>query len=528
MEAPPRKGGYPSRQRRFGPAPLASFEDLPTDDQDSSPEAPDTLLPSSEVSTPQVEGDFDSLATLTPCGSLRTANGSPCSPVAPPAAGGPPALLLEAPPPPEADSLLLTPEGEPTRRKGSWTELFLRGRSPQQRSTGTSPEPSATKGGFFSSLLKLGGRKSPRSPSPHSPSPVPAAPRLSVTLHDDQPDGLPDCQPNSKPHNEPDDSQPDSRQPEISKAVDKAGSNPRKQQDGSACNERPDKSDVQPGSRPVEQASSSSARKWQDSVAWNERLDSVPSEPSAARPQDLEIGGDPFDRTCLLERACQSLADIPSASRRGSRESPDGQLSSESELALDSVLAKQSSQDEFETLLAQDSVESEDFLSSLSSSSALAVPPPPPPSRSPVPSRQQRLEVVTIPIERPRSTTPINIAPLEAFLPVSPEPCPPDKIRLFLPGEQFTGRGPRSPRRGSLKSWLHFCEEGLQSPRCRKRSTEDSSSSQTGGAAGGCCCDCLLAPPPAAGDAAPHPDCPCDCHQRSPGSSSLSSPEHAS
>lgn len=526
MEAPPRKGGYPSRQRRFGPAPLASFEDLPTDDQDSSPEAPDTLLPSSEVSTPQVEGDFDSLATLTPCGSLRTANGSPCSPVAPPP------LLLEAPPPPaSADSL--TPE-EPTRRKGSWTELFLRGRSPQ-RSTGTSPEPTTTTKGFFSSLLKLGGRKSPRSPSPHSPSPVPAAPRLSVTLHDDQPDGLPDYQPNSKPYNEPDNKQPDNkqpvnRQPDASKPVEKTGSNPRKQQDGSAWNERPDKLDTQPDSKPVEQTSSNPGRKWQDSAAWNERLDAVPNEPSAARPQDLEIGGDPFDRTCLLERACQSLADIPSASRRGSRESPDDQLSSESELALDSVLAKQSSQDEFETLLAQDSVESEDFLSSISSSSALTVPSqPPPPSRSPVPSRQQRLEVVTIPIERPRSTTPINIAPLEAFLPVSPEPCPPDKIRLFLPGEQFTGRGQRSPRRGSLKSWLHFCEEGLQSPRCRKRSED--SSSQTGGGTGSAgCCDCL--PPAATGGAGepphPHPDCPCDCHQQSPGSSSLSSPEHAS
>ncbi|KAG0425496.1 hypothetical protein HPB47_027350 [Ixodes persulcatus] len=72
---PPKKGSYPSRQRRFGPAPLASFEDLPTDDQDSSPEggrhggdpspdggqlakspslqSPDTLV-SSEVSTPHV------------------------------------------------------------------------------------------------------------------------------------------------------------------------------------------------------------------------------------------------------------------------------------------------------------------------------------------------------------------------------------------------------------------------------------------------------------------------------------------
>ncbi|KAL1435016.1 hypothetical protein MTO96_001565 [Rhipicephalus appendiculatus] len=119
----------------------------------------------------------------------------------------------------------------------------------------------------------------------------------------------------------------------------------------------------------------------------------APAEP-CARPQDLEIN-DPFDRTCLLERVCQSLADIPSASRRGSRESPE-QLSSESELTLDAVLAKQSSQDEFETLLAQDSVESEEFLSV---ASAVA---PPPPSRSPVPTRQQRLEVVTIPIPNGR------------------------------------------------------------------------------------------------------------------------------
>ena len=32
------RGSYPSRQKRFGPAPLASFEDLPTDDQQSSSE----------------------------------------------------------------------------------------------------------------------------------------------------------------------------------------------------------------------------------------------------------------------------------------------------------------------------------------------------------------------------------------------------------------------------------------------------------------------------------------------------------
>ncbi|KAH9384610.1 hypothetical protein HPB48_026618 [Haemaphysalis longicornis] len=588
MEAPPRKGGYPSRQRRFGPAPLASFEDLPTDDQDSSPEAPDTLLPSSEVSTPQVEGDFDSLATLTPCGSLRTANGSPCSPVAPPAAGGPPALLLEAPPPPEADSLLLTPEGEPTRRKGSWTELFLRGRSPQQRSTGTSPEPSATRGGFFSSLLKLGGRKSPRSPSPHSEcnyiyqSAAPGAmhllrrssvlllglafgvmssrlqwsPLLSSFSVVPEAFPLPDrltrfhsqvwtgggiadvpcfhstClgMQASKPHNEPDDSQPDSRQPEISKAVDKAGSNPRKQQDGSACNERPDKSDVQPGSRPAdEQASGSGARKWQDSVAWNERLDSVPSEPSAARPQDLEIGGDPFDRTCLLERACQSLADIPSASRRGSRESPDGQLSSESELALDSVLAKQSSQDEFETLLAQDSVESEDFLSSLSSSSALAVPPPPPALAQP--------RALAAAAAR-GGDHPDRAAPQHD----PHQHCAPGGLPAGVPRALPAGQDPPVPARGAVHGpgppaapGAGRSRAGCTSARrdCRARAAASApprtaAAAKRGAPPGAAAATASSRRPPRRGTPPPHPDCPCDCHQRSPGSSSLSSPEHAS
>ena len=31
----PKKGSYPSKQQRFGAAPLASFEDLPSDDQQS-------------------------------------------------------------------------------------------------------------------------------------------------------------------------------------------------------------------------------------------------------------------------------------------------------------------------------------------------------------------------------------------------------------------------------------------------------------------------------------------------------------
>ncbi|XP_015787716.1 uncharacterized protein LOC107364802 [Tetranychus urticae] len=94
-------------------------------------------------------------------------------------------------------------------------------------------------------------------------------------------------------------------------------------------------------------------------------------------------------------------------------------------------------------------------------------------------SSRRRLDVNTIPIDRPRSATPINIAPLEAFLnTASPSPDPNvEKIRLSLPGDTFTNcTRAKSPRKSNPAIWLEFCEKGLHSPKSftrRRRSTLD-------------------------------------------------------
>ncbi|OQR67881.1 hypothetical protein BIW11_13252, partial [Tropilaelaps mercedesae] len=116
-------------------------------------------------------------------------------------------------------------------------------------------------------------------------------------------------------------------------------------------------------------------------------------------------------------------------------------------------------------------------------------------SRTPqkqVPSAHQRQQLVTIPTERPRSTTPINVAPFEAYIQQQGEwsggrprggcsqQCPstgatgtrsPDRLKLTLPGQHVGGSLAKSPRKGSLRNWEEFCEEALQhSPRARSKS----------------------------------------------------------
>lgn len=83
-------------------------------------------------------------------------------------------------------------------------------------------------------------------------------------------------------------------------------------------------------------------------------------------------------------------------------------------------------------------------------------------------SRKDRQEVAWAALDRPRSTTPISIAPLEEFIrrsSLSPDPNA-ERIKLTLPGEQFNKR---SPRKSNPQIWLDFCEKGLQSPRSSRR-----------------------------------------------------------
>lgn len=98
--------------------------------------------------------------------------------------------------------------------------------------------------------------------------------------------------------------------------------------------------------------------------------------------------------------------------------------------------------------------------------------PLPPPSNILLP-RDRRQELAKLaPVDRPRSTTPIGIAPLEAFIrraSLSPDPTA-ERIRLSLPGEQFLASArAKSPRKSNPQIWLDFCEKGLQSPKTNSR-----------------------------------------------------------
>nr|CAD7261345.1 unnamed protein product [Timema shepardi] len=96
-----------------------------------------------------------------------------------------------------------------------------------------------------------------------------------------------------------------------------------------------------------------------------------------------------------------------------------------------------------------------------------------------VPIKQRISEVRTCPIERPRSTTPINPSLLEEYVhckSVTEEVDQTiDKIRINLPREDSINRGKNLRKAsGTAKSWLEFAEHGLNSPREYRRSSPTS------------------------------------------------------
>nr|CAD7463506.1 unnamed protein product [Timema tahoe] len=96
-----------------------------------------------------------------------------------------------------------------------------------------------------------------------------------------------------------------------------------------------------------------------------------------------------------------------------------------------------------------------------------------------VPIKQRISEVRTCPIERPRSTTPINPSLLEDYVhckSVAEDVDQTiDKIRINLPREDSINRGKNSRKAsGTAKSWLEFAEHGLNSPREYRRSSPTS------------------------------------------------------
>ncbi|XP_013773053.1 muscle M-line assembly protein unc-89-like [Limulus polyphemus] len=506
-----KKGSYPSKQIRAGLAPLASFEDLPSDDLESpdsikevkqrdisglqlsdlisggdgfSSSTPKTMT-SSELSTPQIssptDNDGDSQCTLTPSDGAKLS----CS------SGNASEFKLlkvgakEGKRKSSAGSLLSpTPDSQHSpaekshSRKSSWTDIF-RGRSPQKspklkkNESISSDEKEKSpkkkeKSGFFS-FLKVSGRKTPVSKTPTPPSsPVTSTKRkeeeneykstTSVTIvHSDIP--LDSFQ---KPVEQ---EQGEKSSVFIQETVAQVNCTatmkpvPNQEKKYVPCTDKTEES----------------------SITQNQKHG---SGLSSSAPDVLEL----VKRQKYLEgyidsrtsRMCQEASETSGTIKMrhtNKKESPEvvftigneEYYSSGSDIEINEITKhlKTNETDDYdceaEILLAQDSIDYEDSPPLLASPTGTSLPK--------VTTKRQHLDVNTVPVERPRSTTPINIAPLEAYIQsVSPLPDPNvEKIHLTLPGEQFSSR-PKSPRKGQFKNWFDFCEEGLQSPRVRKRS----------------------------------------------------------
>lgn len=86
---------------------------------------------------------------------------------------------------------------------------------------------------------------------------------------------------------------------------------------------------------------------------------------------------------------------------------------------------------------------------------------------------RSKYEIDVKPVERPRSTTPLQLVPLDEYMSLTNDLSnlkPEDKLSIVLPGEEFTPK-PRSPRKSlDNQAWFDFCEQGLASPRLRSLS----------------------------------------------------------
>lgn len=500
-----KKGSYPSRQLRAGPAPLASFEDLPSDElesPDSLADLDDNILNSqssrptdfdgsstprtltvSALSTPQFDSDGDSQFTLTPCDGVKnqipiSSKTSSFSSLIKTGKDDDRASISSTGGKKGSISSLLSsgessrPSREDSHRKGSWTDIFRsrsrsRSQSPQgspQRlrkesdssmkyksdtETNDKNDSKKEKGKFLSSLFKIGGKKSPRSKSPSPPkSPadfqsVPIAEEIRKN------------------------------KPILSKQVENKHDSSTISETKETLNSTtiPNEEELNKNKTENKLLNNKINKREEKRVRPTDiELESIHGLPKATNRHKIENHDNIIQaqiETNLNKKEIISHHDSD-AEGEHDHESSESELTFEVENSSKTPLETRDSEEDYEAqnLLNQDSMDTDEF--------PMAEFRFPAPESSQIhvktPTRKQRLEVTTIPIERPRSTTPINIAPLEAFIQsATPSPDPGiEKIRLSLPGEQFVFR-PKSPKKGNLKSWQDFCEEGLHSPRLNKR-----------------------------------------------------------
>ncbi|XP_018495892.1 uncharacterized protein LOC108864530 [Galendromus occidentalis] len=427
--APPRRGGHPSRQKRFGPAPLASFEDLPTDDQDSSPEnEPDYLRrkqrsadpvslrlelnpvapgQGSELSTPVApDSDIVSQITITP--SLDSRNVSPLQGFLPPED-----ILVGSNPTRSSLTTSITEESsyrdedvdvrdaealgiDIAQKAGGGREPVVLVEDPSENED--DPNMAISSEALLESLLKFEEER------------IPLAARLERS-----------CQ---------------------SIADIPSASHSRKN------------SGVQPvAQEPVDESEQNREEEPQQTASSDIPILGEVQEPSPVGDQ-----GQGWDAESEGDEPNDDIAELTKKPNRKPK------------------LRTQTSEDRFESLHLippQDSVDFDDDLEG----ELLGLQPEPNETPRTPHKNTPRAQLVTIPIERPRSTTPINVAPFEAYIQQGTiEPATeasglksPDKFKLTLPGQ--SSNLIRSPRKGSLRNWEEFCEEALQcSPRARSKS----------------------------------------------------------
>lgn len=481
-----------SKQLQAGPAPLASFEDLPSDELESPEDfdvfkegvkscdiqgedenaefhrtsgTPDSLTISA-TSTPQIESDYDSQFTLTPGDSfkdqsskLRTGSLSSLSKEK---------NLCVKQDKGSAVSLEVcgTFETQYEQRKSSWADIFhshsssskFESSQEQSRDISVSLKPLSKKKsksdqikkdksdlkpkekGKFLSLFKVGKKTNRHIQSPVSPT--------EFILPNSNQNSVPDNVKNIVA-NESDSENVFLDSPDIIQNFEgKENEEPKsdkitKEAKNDLSSEKLDNSGKISGNL----------------TTFMLQVNNIKEDANIYDKQNgilfMQDHGDPSESAAPKEATNAPVSSVD-----------DDHESSESELTFDTQQPSPDvKEDDFEAekLLAQDSSELEDY-------PVFEIPPPVVEMTKHVTkSKQQRLEVTTIPIERPRSTTPINIAPLEAFIQsVSPSADRKvEKLKLSLPGDQFINKL-KSPRKASTKSWTDFCES-LHSPRFQKR-----------------------------------------------------------
>ncbi|XP_015913617.1 DNA ligase 1 [Parasteatoda tepidariorum] len=474
-----KRASFASKQVRAGPAPLASFEDLPSDELESPEEiaenpiyrsnavedesgssdahltTPDSLTISSQ-STPRIECEFDSNFTLTPSEPYEGQSSSELRTISLSSLSKESSLNVK---PKKGSAVSLgtieTPEPEYTQRKSSWTDIFkshnqnnlksdsssdktLKKKSREELSNKDQAESKSKEKGKFLSFFKKKTNKNVNTAL--SPDDfIISSEIVNIT--------------------EPE---------EIFTPKITNGNIPKGKE-----NELPNSIEVSNNINIVEAQN--------DLGKINiEKNDRIPDERKINRKL-INICEKPLEKeyNILSQPEFKQLDKVSKTENIQAIVHNIDQESSESELAFEEkdetlsiseVEKKEEAETDYEaeTLLTPDisEIEEDQVIDLQPVSYEIS-------KQVLMPSRQQRLEVTTKPIDRPRSTTPINAATLEAFI-HSASPTSQinvEKIKLSLPGEQFLGRV-KSPKKSAVKSWSDFCEKGL-SPRMYKRNDID-------------------------------------------------------